>query len=153
MAVRGKNGEEIPHVQALFEYEQFGISFKFNKELTADEHGVFKLGLLTQVKSLVCIVKHNTFNSLRTWKINDYSQSISYGGFISNNSYQLFRTEGQSFSIPLPSSLQPSDIICFKENTVLGTCYNFIDDLIITEAQLTIPNLTLGRYTLILLRY
>jgi len=90
LAVKGKNGEPIPNAGATFSYEQFGANFSFSKSLTANDQGVFQLGKLLQVRTLTATVNSNGFSSVRTWKLNQFSESISYGGPIFNNSYKLY---------------------------------------------------------------
>lgn len=90
LKVRGKNGESIPNASGNFSYEQFGADFSFSKLLVSDEKGIFLLGKLEQVKKLTVTVSYASYSTVRTWKINNYSQSISYGGPIFNNSYRLY---------------------------------------------------------------
>jgi len=73
--------------------------------LTANEEGIFYLGKLAQVKTLTASVNSNGFSSVRTWKLNQFSETISYGGPIFNNSYQLFFQEGDSIVLPVPTHL------------------------------------------------
>lgn len=45
---------------------------------------------MKQVKKLMVSVTSNGFTSVRNWKINNFSDSVSYGGNIFNNSYNLY---------------------------------------------------------------
>jgi hypothetical protein len=63
----------------VLSYEQFGADFSFSKQLTADERGELSLGKMLQVKKLTVTVNSNGFSSNRTWPINSFENTISYG--------------------------------------------------------------------------
>ena len=124
LSVKGKNGEPIPNVPTTFSYEQFGADFSFSSTLNASEKGIFELGPLSQVKKLTASITYNGFASVRNWKINNYEESVSFGGPIFNNSYKLFLKEGEGINLPLPCQLTQDDIIFYHEHPLLGNSTN-----------------------------
>lgn len=152
LEVRGKNGEAIPNIGATFSYEQFGADFSFSQNLNADKNGIFLLGPLKQVKKLMVSVTSNGYTSVRNWPINNYNEIVSYGGSIFNNSFKFYLREGEGINLPLPFKLSQEDLIFYHEHPVLGSVTNCDKDLKITDSQLRVEGLKLGKYVLILLR-
>jgi hypothetical protein len=70
--------------------------------LTSDPSGTLLLGPLAQVTSLTATATHNGYASSRTWKPQPYSEQVTYGGPVFNNSYKLYLTEGESLTLPVP---------------------------------------------------
>ena len=120
--------------------------------MNASEKGIFELGPLSQVKKLTASITYNGFASVRNWKINNYEESVSFGGPIFNNSYKLFLKEGEGINLPLPCQLTQDDIIFYHEHPLLGNSSNCAEQLQLSANRLLCENLKVGKYVLILLR-
>lgn len=106
-----------------------------------------------QVTKLAIKASQNGFQSTRSWKLNDFGESINYGGrFIGYEGYKVYRKAGESFSVPLPVQLDLNNDIIF-EQFKKGIFYNKTSSVKLTKDKLTIENLEVGNYTLILLRF
>jgi hypothetical protein len=57
------------------------------------------------VRTLTATVNSNGFSSVRTWRLNKFSETISYGGPIFNDSYKLYLQEGENIVLPVPTKL------------------------------------------------
>ena len=89
------------------------------------------------MKKLTAAVTHNGFASNRTWRLNDFAQSISYGGHIFGNGCKLYLNEGESLSLPLPCPLSQNDVIFYREHPTLGTISNCLPSLRLDARSLT----------------
>lgn len=112
------------------------------------------LGKLAQVVKLTVKATQNSFTSVRTWQLNNYGDSISYGGnALTYNTYKVYLREGDDYALPLPCPLTHNDIIFEHQHPTLGIFYNKISDVHLTPSRLTLPKLAPGQYSLILLRF
>jgi hypothetical protein len=108
--------------------------------LTADEQGEACLGCLAQVVKLTVQASHNSFTSVRTWRLNNFGDSISYGGnMYAYNTYKVYLKEDDDFTLPLPCQLDlQRDVIFEHQNQLLEVYYNRISDVKLTKDKLTL---------------
>lgn len=108
---------------------------------------------MLQVTKLVVKITQNGLAFTRTWKLNNYSDNISYGSEIDRYSYyNIYLSKDQNLILPIPCQINLENDVIF-EYTNKGFYYNKISNIEASKDKLIINNLNIGYYTLYLLRF
>ena len=140
--LRGKNGEAIPNRQVVIGFVKNFGNFSFTNELYTDAHGIARLGVLDDIKSLSVRSNSNAFQA-RAFVIDEVENQMDI-----NNSYQI--CEGDQLVLPnmrLAFSRENFDLI--KLSSVNRSPLNSFFNCITEEKEaglLVIKGLTRGSY-------